>query len=314
MSKKYDSRQKAGEKSEGCSLNRIRKTTNAVFNGIFLLCSLLCILPFVFVFMISVSSEQSIRKYGYHFIPNEFSLEAYRFLGNEAGTILQALGISVFVTALGTLIGLALTAGMGYVLSQYDYKLKKFFTWVVFIPMVFNGGMVANYVVNVNILHLKDTVWILILPLAVSSFHIIICKTFFKSTIPDSVVESALIDGASQYVVFFRIVLPISKPVLATIGLFLTFGYWNDWFQSSLYITSRKLISMQALLDGILKNIQYIATNPSAGVSLQQYKNMMPAESVRMAMAVVIVVPIACAYPFFQRYFISGLTIGAVKG
>lgn len=301
-------------RTEGCSLNKIGKSANFLFNAIFTVCSLICILPFVFVFMISISSEQSIRKYGYHFIPGQFSLDAYRFLGNEAGTILHALGISVFVTILGTLIGLALTTGMGYVLSQNDYKMKGFFTWVVFIPMVFNGGMVANYVVNVNMLHLKDSVWVLILPLAVSSFNVIICKTFFRSTIPDSIVESAMIDGASQYVIFSKIVLPISKPVLATIGLFLTFGYWNDCFQSSLYITNRNWISMQALLDGILKNIQYIATNPSAGVSLQQYKNMMPSETVRMAMAVIIVVPIACAYPFFQRYFISGLTIGAVKG
>lgn len=300
--------------TEGGSLNRIRKSTNMLFNFIFILCSLICILPFVFVFMISISSEQSIRMNGYHFIPEAFSLNAYRFLGNEIGSIVHALGVSALVTLTGMLIGLVLTTGMGYVLSQREYKLKGFLTWVVFIPMVFNGGMVANYVVNVNILHLKDSFWVLVLPLAVSSFHVIICKTFFRTTIPDSIVESALIDGASQFTVFTRIILPISKPVLATIGLFLTFGYWNDWFQSSLYITSQKLISMQALLDGILKNIQYIASNPSAGVSLQQYRNMMPTESVRMAMAVIIVVPIACAYPFFQRYFISGLTIGAVKG
>lgn len=314
MRKRSGPSQKSGGSLEGCSLNRIGKPANFLINAIFTVCSAICILPFLFVLMISVTSEQSLQKFGYHFIPNEFSLDAYRFLAHEADTIIHALGVSVFVTITGTLIGLALTTGMGYVLSQYDYKMKKFFTWVVFIPMVFNGGMVANYVVNVNVLRLKDTVWVLILPLAVSSFHVIICKTFFRSTIPDSIVESALIDGASQYVIFSKIVLPISRPVLATIGLFLTFGYWNDWFQSSLYITNKSWISMQALLDGILKNIQYIATNPSAGVSLQQYKNRMPSESVRMAMAVMIIVPIACAYPFFQRYFISGLTIGAVKG
>jgi putative aldouronate transport system permease protein len=203
---------------------------------------------------------------------------------------------------------------MGYVLSHPQYKLRNFCNWVVFIPMIFSGGMVANYVVVANLLHLNDTVWCLILPLAVSSFNVIISKTFFRTTIPDSVIESAKIDGASQLTIFSRIVIPISKPVFATIGLFLTFGYWNDWFQSSLYISKSNLVSLQALLNNMMKNLDYIAKNPSAGLSLQQYRNSMPSESVRMAIAVVIVVPIACAYPFFQKYFISGLTIGAVKG
>ena len=160
----------------------------------------------------------------------------------------------------------------------------------------------------------ESTIWALILPLAVSSFNIIVCKTFFRSTIPDSIIESAKIDGASQLRIFGTIVLPISKPVLATIGLFLTFGYWNDWFQSSLYISRAELVSLQALLNNMMKSLDYIANNPSAGLSLQQYRNSMPSESVRMAIAIVIVIPIACAYPFFQKYFISGLTIGAVKG
>jgi putative aldouronate transport system permease protein len=161
---------------------------------------------------------------------------------------------------------------------------------------------------------MRNTVWALIMPLAVSSFNVIVCKTFFQTTIPDSVVESAKIDGATQLRIFAGIVLPISKPVLATIGLFLTFGYWNDWFQSSLYISNAKLVSLQALLNNMMKTLTYLANNPSAGLSLQQYRTQMPSESVRMAIAVVIVIPIACAYPFFQKYFISGLTVGAVKG
>ena len=203
---------------------------------------------------------------------------------------------------------------MGYVLSRSEYKLEGFFSWVVFIPMIFNGGMVANYVVVANFLNLRNTIWCLILPLSVSSFNVIISKTFFKSTIPDSIVESAKIDGASEFTIFSRIIVPISKPVFATIGLFLSFGYWNDWFQSSLYISEKKLTSLQALLNNMIQNIQYIASNPTAGLSLQQYKNSMPTESIRMAIAVLVVIPIACVYPFFQRYFISGLTVGAVKG
>lgn len=295
-------------------INMVKKPTNIGFNVIFIILAALAILPFVFVIMISVSSEESIRLFGYSLFPRSFSGSAYQFLWNERSTILNALFISVLVTTTGTLLGLILTTTMGYVLSRPVFKLKSFYTWVVFIPMIFNGGMVASYVVNANILNLKNTIWVLILPLAVSSFNIIVCKTFFRSTIPDSLIESAKIDGASQLKIFTAIVLPISKPVLATIGLFLTFGYWNDWFQSSLYISDQRLISLQALLNNIMKSLEYISNNPSAGLSLQQYRSQMPSESVRMAIAVIIVVPIACAYPFFQKYFISGLTIGAVKG
>lgn len=304
----------ADTRMDSMRLNRIRPGTNAGFNVLFTLLAAMAIIPVIFVFIISISSEESIRLVGYSFFPKGLSGSAYMFLWNERGTIFQALWISVVVTVGGTLLGLALTTTMGYVLSRPGFRLKGLFTWVVFIPMIFNGGMVASYVVNANILGLKNTIWALILPLAVSSFNIIVCKTFFRSTIPDSIIESAKIDGASQLRIFGQIVLPISKPVLATIGLFLTFGYWNDWFQSSLYISNSALVSLQALLNNMMKSLDYIANNPSAGLSLQQYRNQMPSESVRMAIAVVIVVPIACAYPFFQKYFISGLTIGAVKG
>jgi putative aldouronate transport system permease protein len=295
-------------------LNRISKPINFLFNVVFILGALAAILPFIFVIMISVSSKQSIAKWGYQFIPKMFSLSAYEFLWNERITIFNAFSISVFVTVAGTILGLILTSAMGYALSRAEFKLKGFLTWVIFIPMIFGGGMVASYVVNVNLLNLKDSIWVLILPLSVSSYNIVICKTFFKTSIPDSIVEAAKIDGASQLGIFTRIILPISKPLLATIGLFLSFGYWNDWFQSSLYITNTKLISLQALLNNIQKNVEFLATNPTAGLSLQQYRSLMPSESARMAIAVIIVVPIACAYPFFQRYFVSGLTIGSVKG
>ena len=306
--------QKAELQVESMKMNRVRPGTNAGFNLLFTLLAAMAIIPVLFVFMISISSEESIRVSGYSFVPQSFSNSAYMFLWNERATILPALWISVLVTVSGTVLGLALTTTMGYVLSRPGFKLKGFYTWVVFIPMIFNGGMVASYVVNANILNMKNTIWALILPLAVSSFNIIVCKTFFRSTIPDSIIESAKIDGASQLRIFGTIVLPISKPVLATIGLFLTFGYWNDWFQSSLYISRAELVSLQALLNNMMKSLDYIANNPSAGLSLQQYRNSMPSESVRMAIAIVIVIPIACAYPFFQKYFISGLTIGAVKG
>lgn len=306
--------QKAELQVESMKMNRVRPGTNAGFNLLFTLLAAMAIIPVLFVFMISISSEESIRVSGYSFVPQSFSNSAYMFLWNERATILSALWISVLVTVSGTVLGLALTTTMGYVLSRPGFKLKGFYTWVVFIPMIFNGGMVASYVVNANILNMKNTIWALILPLAVSSFNIIVCKTFFRSTIPDSIIESAKIDGASQLRIFGTIVLPISKPVLATIGLFLAFGYWNDWFQSSLFITDNNLLSLQALLNSMQKNIEYIAQHPDPGMSLADYKRAMPSEGIRMAIAVVVAVPIACIYPFFQKYFISGLTVGAVKG
>jgi len=182
-------------------LNRIKQPTNILFNIIFIILSLVSIIPFVFVFIISITSETSIRKFGYRFFPKELSMSAYEFLWNEKDIIINALGISVLVTVVGTLVGVILTTALGYVLSRPNYKLKGFLTWVVFIPMVFNGGMVASYVVNANILGLKNSIWALILPLAVSSFNVVICKTFFRTTVPDSIIESAKIDGATNAIV-----------------------------------------------------------------------------------------------------------------
>ena len=295
-------------------INKVKPFTNASFNVLFILLSFMAIFPIIYITIISLSSEDSIKKIGYSLKPLEYSLNAYKFLWKERPMIMHALWVSLKVTIIGTVIGVFLTTTMGYVLSRKSYRLRGVMNWVVFIPMIFNGGMVANYVVYTNILKLENNIWVLILPLAVSSFNIIISKTFFRITIPDSIVESAKIDGASQFGIFFRIVVPISKPILATIGLFLTFGYWNDWFLSSLYIRDNKLYSIQALLNTIMENLAYIARNPEAGVSLQQYRSQMPSESVRMAIAIVVVLPIAMAYPFFQKYFISGLTVGAVKG
>lgn len=295
--------------------NRIKNTTNAFYNILFLLLSLLCVIPIIAVLSISVSSEQAIRDFGYSLFPRAFSTESYVFLWKQHTVLFRALGVSLFVTVVGTVLGVVLTTTMGYVLSRPQYKLKNFLTWVVFIPMVFNGGLVSSYFINTNLLGLKDNVWALILPLAVSSFNVIICKTFFRTTIPDSIVESAKIDGASQLKIYYKIVLPISLPVLATIGLFLCFAYWNDWFQSMLYINDSKLYSLQALLTQIMDNVDYLSRNAATmGISAAELSRTMPKEGARMAIAIVIVLPIACAYPFFQKYFISGLTIGAVKG
>ena len=303
----------AKQEKSGQSLNQIKTSTNVIFNVIFLVLAVMCIIPLLFVFSISITDEESIRANGYQLIPQALSASAYQFLWNERMTILRAAFMSVLVTVVGTIISIGLNTSMGYVVSRRNFKLKTIYTWLIFIPMVFNGGMLASYVVVNNILGLNNSICALILPLACSAFSVTICRTFFRTTVPDSIIESAKIDGAGQFRIWSQIVLPISKPVMATIGMFAAFGYWNDWFQASLYIQDTKKQTLQSLLNNMQKNIEYIANNPYGGLSLQQYKLSMPTESVRMAIAIVIIVPIACTYPFFQKYFISGLTIGSVK-
>ena len=303
----------AKQDKSGQSLNQIKTSTNIVFNIVFLILAVMCVIPLLFVFSISITDEEAIRQNGYQLVPQALSNAAYEFLWNERLTILRAAFMSVLVTIVGTIISIALNTSMGYVVSRRHFKLKKLYTWLIFIPMVFNGGMLASYVVVSNILGLNNSIWALILPLACSLFSVTICRTFFRTTVPDSIIESAKIDGAGQFRIWSQIVLPISKPVMATIGMFAAFGYWNDWFQASLYIQDTKLQTLQSLLNQMQKNIEYIANNPYGGLSMQEYKLSMPTESVRMAIAIVIIVPIACTYPFFQKYFISGLTIGSVK-
>jgi putative aldouronate transport system permease protein len=299
------------------TFNSIGPVSNAVFNLLFVVLAAIAVFPVIFVLIISLSDEAAIQEFGYRLIPRGFSLAGYGYLAEQSGMILRSLGNSLLVTVVGTIIGVVLTSLMGYVLSRQEYKLQKFLQWVVFIPMVFNGGLVAQYVVNSQMLMLKNTYWALILPMCVSSFNVIVCKTFFRITIPDALVESSKIDGASQFHIFFRVVLPLSSPVLATIGLMLTFAYWNDWWLSMLYIenTHANLLTLQAFLNRLMSDITMLAKLAQTGNASQlELLARMPKESARMAVAMVIVIPIALAYPFFQRYFISGLTLGAVKG
>lgn len=295
--------------------NSVSPTANIIFSLIFIVLALACVIPVIFVAILSVSSDESIMNVGYSFFPQSFSFNAYSYIWRQKDQIGQAFLISLLVTILGTGIGLTLNATMGYVLSRRKYKLRGFLTYVIFIPMLFSGGLVASYLVNTQFLHINNTIWALILPISVSSFYIIILRTFFQTTVPDAIVESGKIDGASQLRIFINIVLPISLPALATIGLFLTFAYWNDWFLSLLYIGSdhRDLYPLQFILHRIQKQIDFLTKN-SLNMSAGSTVSTIPRESSRMAIVMIVILPIALSYPFFQKYFISGLTIGAVKG
>ena len=293
---------------------RVKPVTNVLFSLVFILLALVCFMPALLVLIVSFSAESSVVSKGYSYWPNAWSLESYRYLGRQIEYIGRAFLNSIGVTVVGTAMGLVLCSTMGYALSRPNYRLRKFFTWYIFIPMLVSGGLVASYMINAQILGLKNTYWALILPICCSSFYIIIMRTFFQTSVPDAIVESAKIDGARQIRIFVQIVLPISLPAVATIGLFYTFAYWNDWLMAKYYLNSNMqdlfplqyvLISLESSIEFLSRNSQFMAPGEASKV---------PAETVRMAMVMIAVVPIACSYPFFQKYFISGLTIGAVKG
>lgn len=297
-----------------CEYNLIRKPTNVLFNFILTILSLLSLIPFIFVIIISLTDEESLAMNGYRFIPEKWSLHAYQYIIDAGESIIRSYGVTILVTVVGTLLGLFLIGTYSYALSRRTYAFRSFFTKVITVPMLFSGGMIANYLIVTKVLMLKNSVWALILPLAMNSFNIIVMRTFFKTSIPDLVVESAKIDGASEWRLFFKIVIPMALPGLATIGLFLTLGYWNDWFNAMMYIDNQDWIPLQYLLIKIESSIDFLANNKAMmGVEGIQAAANMPKETIKMAIVVISTLPIIFAYPFFQRYFVNGLTIGAVK-
>lgn len=294
--------------------SRIKKPTNVLFNIILTILSLISIVPFIFVIIISFTDENSLAMNGYRFIPEKWSTHAYSCILESGESILRSYGITILVTVLGTVIGLLLISTYAYALSRKTYAYRSFFTKVITIPMLFSGGMIANYLIVTKVLMLKDTIWALILPLCMNSFNIIVLRTFFKTSIPDAVVESAKIDGASEWRLFFKIVIPMALPGLATIGLFLTLGYWNDWFNAMMYIDNQDLIPLQYLLIKIESSMDFLISNKAMmGVDGITAAANLPKETIKMAIVVISTLPIIFAYPFFQRYFVNGLTIGAVK-
>jgi len=285
---------------------------NVIFNLIAGIFAFLCVFPFIFVTIISFTDEGTLARNGYRIIPEKWSLEAYRYVFKAGDQLLRSYGVTIAVTVIGTVISMIMIALFAYAISRKSFKYRNFFAFFAFFTMLFNGGLVPTYIVVTQLLGLKDSIWALILPMAVNAFYIMIMRTFF-STIPDAIIESGKIDGAGEFGIFFRLVLPLSLPGLATIGLFSTLGYWNDWFNALLYIDKPSLVPLQSMLMRIETSMQFIlqnTTNPAMGVAALQ---SLPQDTSRMAMVVLATGPIVFAYPFFQRYFIQGLTVGAVK-
>lgn len=286
---------------------------NVVFNlfaGIF---AFLCVFPFLFVVIISFTDEGVLARDGYKLIPSQWSLEAYRYVFQTGDTLLRSYGVTIFVTVVGTMISLLFIAFYAYAISRKSFKFRNFFAFFAFFTMLFNGGLVPTYIIVTQLLGLKDTIWALVLPLAVNAFYIMILRTFYSTSVPDAIIESGKIDGAGEFRIFLKLVLPLSLPGLATIGLFSTLGYWNDWFNALLYIDNPNLVPLQSMLMRIETSMQFILQNSqNSSLSLEALRSL-PQDTSRMAMVVLATGPIIFAYPFFQRYFIQGLTVGAVK-
>lgn len=303
-------------KQKNHRLNSVSAGTEAVMNVVLALFSLCCIIPFIFVVIISFSSEESIRTIGYSFWPMAWSTDTYAYAFEKLPQIWRSFFNSFLITGIGTVLSTLICVLYSYALYRPDFKYRNFFNFFSFFVMLFGGGLVPTYIISKQVLGLSENYAALIVPLLVSPFNIIVMRTFFKSSVPLELIEAATIDGSGEYSTLFRIVLPIAKPGIATIALLNALAYWNDWFQSLLYIRQNKVLQpLQALLMELQNNVEYLNRMiGQMGTAAIMEAQRAPNQTLRMALVVMIVVPIACAYPFFQRYIVAGLTIGSVKG
>ena len=303
-------------KQKNHRLNSVSAGTEAVMNVVLALFSLCCIIPFIFVVIISFSSEESIRTIGYSFWPMAWSTDTYAYAFEKLPQIWRSFFNSVLITGIGTVLSTLICVLYSYALYRPDFKYRNFFNFFSFFVMLFGGGLVPTYIISKQVLGLSENYAALIVPLLVSPFNIIVMRTFFKSSVPLELIEAATIDGSGEYSTLFRIVLPIAKPGIATIALLNALAYWNDWFQSLLYIRQNKVLQpLQALLMELQNNVEYLNRMiGQMGTAAIMEAQRAPNQTLRMALVVMIVFPIACAYPFFQRYIVAGLTIGSVKG
>jgi putative aldouronate transport system permease protein len=310
---------RAPKKTKYRDMNQLSAPANLVCHLIFILGVACCVVPLWIVISASLTQEQTLVMEGYGFWPRVFSVRAYTFLFESGG---GAIGVAYRNTLLSTLFGTLLcviTVGLyAYPLSRRDFRFGKFFTFYSFFSMLFNAGTVAFYMLCTQILRINNTLFALFLPMSFSAYWVIIMRTFYRSNVPDEVIESARIDGAGEWRTLLQIVAPLAVPGFATVALFAAVGIWNNYFNCLLLVNDRLHINLQYTISEILKSIQYLkemaSASGAASAAGQAGLANMPAESFRMAMAVVTMGPIILAYPFFQKYFVKGLTIGAVKG
>ena len=286
------------------------KVSQVALYGILTLISVLWIIPVLFIFSLSVTPETSLSEVGYRLIPKEITFDAYTYIIKNPAQILNSYKISIIVTVIGTVAGLMFTTGIAYAMSRKDFKLGKHITRFVMFAMLFHGGLIPTYIVVTQVLHLGNTLWVLILTMLVSPWNIFLMKSFLSS-LPTELLEASYIDGATEYQTYFKVVLPLAKPGLATVGLLILFSYWNDWYQAMLYIDNMDLVPLQLLLYKIISNIQFVLQN---SFYLASEGGSFPTIAARMATCVIAIAPMLLAFPFFQKYLAKGLTLGSVKG
>lgn len=275
--------------------------------------SICAILPIILVFSASITDESTLLTEGYSFIPSKISFSAYTYLINQSSLILRAYGVTIFVTVVGTILGVFLTAMLAYPMSRKDFKYSNVIAFLVFFTMIFNGGIVPSYMMWSNVFHIKNTIFALILPnYLVTGFNVFLVKNYYSNSIPHAIIEAAKIDGASEMTIFYRIILPLSKPVIATVSLFTGLLYWNDWVNGLYYITDAELYPIQNLLMKIMDNVEFLRSGSANLVGVGDMN--IPGTSVRMAMAVIVILPIMIIFPFVQKHFIKGVVVGSVKG
>ncbi len=294
---------------------RKRKTPLEIVSIVLLgLASLAAVLPFILLIVSSFADNNTLIKEGYSFFPSKLSMAAYNYLRVQGHVIFRAYSITIIVTVLGTVVSLAISSMLAYVLSRKDFPMSRVITFIVFFTMLFNGGLVPTYLLYASYLKIKNTIWALMMPmLLMNGFNVLIMRTYYRTNVPGAVIESAIIDGAGEFRIFMQIVMPLSVPIIATIGLFVGIAYWNDWFNGLIYLTKPSLFNIQNLLNRILMNVQFLSTT-TVGSDASAAISKLPTVSVRMAIAVIGILPVLIAYPFFQKYFVKGLVVGAVKG
>ncbi len=295
-------------------MNQISTAANTTLNIVFIIWCLLILLPIWIIIIASFTDEQALNMYGYRLWPTKFSIEAYDYLFRKGSVITTAYKNTIIATVAGTVLCLATVGLYAYPLSRKDFRWRKLFTFISFFTMLFHAGTVAAYVTNRQILGLSNNIWCLFLPLSFSAYWVIVMRTFYQSNVPEAIIESARIDGAGEWRTLIQIVLPLAIPGLATVSLFAAIGIWNNFFQCLLLVDEAKYYNLQYTIYQTLTSIRFLKEMAAQVGNLSQNIANLPDETFRMAMAVVTVGPIILAYPFFQKYFVKGLTIGAVKG
>lgn len=296
-------------------LNRISNPANLVLNILYAIFTLFCILPFILVIILSFTDEATIYANGYSFFPEKWNIVAYSYILKTGDQLITSFITSITIAVIGTIMGVTVMSMYAYALYRKDFKFRSFFSFLSFFTMLFGGGLVPFYMVCTQLLNLKDSIWALIIPMSIGPFYIIVLRTFFQTSVPESIIESARLDGAGEFRTLIQIVMPVAIPGIATIALFTTLDYWNDWFNAMLFIQTEKLYPLQYLIMSIQDKMDFLLRNNNR-MSSRQLKELskVPNESARMAMVFISTLPITMAYPFFQRYFIQGLQIGSVKG